>query len=135
MDEVNVDDTDNYDMPDYYITIPYLILNSFQNILPELLDEIIISMVTKLEDHDMLVRKNCAEYATAYSMEFEKIPKPETCPICMMDSDEINDPVFKTGCGHVFCAGCFSGLVLEGIDKCPMCRSELDPRTCRFSDV
>lgn len=138
MDEINMDAEIPFlpDVIDVYISMPYLaLLNRFQDIFPDIMDELIIALSTKIEDREMLLSKKYYEYAMAYSMENEKIQKPDMCPVCMLEAAEITTPLFKTGCGHVFCGSCFFELLLENIDTCPMCRSELDPRACKFCEV
>lgn len=102
----------------------------------ELFNDIVIEALTRLEDIDMLTLKHYDEYATAYNMEIEKITLADICPICMREPDEIvsdNDPLFKTNCGHIFCGSCFANLIISDCTDCPMCRTEIDPRMCKFN--
>lgn len=44
-----------------------------------------------------------------------------TCPICL-----VRAALFTTGCGHVFCDGCFPG------DRCHICRDHVDCKVRLF---
>ena len=48
----------------------------------------------------------------------------ENCPICLQVLSE-DKGIFKTRCGHKFCAKCLADSILRVNRSCPMCRTDI----------
>ena len=71
------------------------------------------------------------ELPELYDIEqFDPQPPVEcTCPICL---NVFFEPRENT-CGHVFCEGCLEQWVVEGMETCPLCRSNVDLSKLRLA--
>ena len=63
---------------------------------------------------------------SSYSENTMDIFSEKSCAICMKDVKDIKYVSIIIPCLHTMCSSCMDEMILRGIDKCHICRGEIE---------
>ena len=91
-------------------------------------------LVNKCLDLRFLENGLLQEFSIKNKIEYELFDPEDdyNCPVCY-DEKKKDETYFKFDCGHILCGNCFSSLIINSHDRCPMCRKEIELEKCKIN--
>lgn len=92
------------------------------------------TLINKSLDVKFLENGLLLEFSAKNKIKFELfVPDDDyNCPVCYEERKE-GETYFKLVCDHIVCGSCFSSLIINSHNSCPMCRREIELENCKIN--